>query len=131
LFNTYLLKILDFLFADDIKIFRTVKSATDCTILESDSDTIRDWCAANCTKINIDKFLYLKIISTNDNYKLCDKCMIAADSTSDPRVLLDAKHTFHHHVVYMRRGAVKSLARLTSQYRRTESWKTAGFRLNQ
>jgi hypothetical protein len=30
-----------------------------------------------------------------------------------------------------RRGADKSLARTTSRSRRTESWKTAGFRLNQ
>jgi hypothetical protein len=31
----------------------------------------------------------------------------------------------------IRGGADKSLARTTSQGRRTESWKTAGFRLNQ
>lgn len=74
-----------FLFADDIKIFRTVKSATDCTLLESDDDSIRDWCAANCTKINIDKIGVIifkrKIISINDDYKLYDKCMIPTDST--------------------------------------------------
>jgi hypothetical protein len=32
---------------------------------------------------------------------------------------------------YLRGGADKSLARLISRCRRTESWKTAGFRLNQ
>jgi hypothetical protein len=34
-------------------------------------------------------------------------------------------------LLFVRRGANKSLARPTSRCRRTESWKTAGFRLNQ
>jgi hypothetical protein len=33
--------------------------------------------------------------------------------------------------LFLRGGADKSLARPTSRYRRTESWKTGGFRLNQ
>jgi len=43
------------LFADDIKIYRTVSSAVDCTLLQSDTDSIRGWCAANCMILNIDK----------------------------------------------------------------------------
>ena len=43
------------LFADDIKIYRTVSSAIDCTLLKSDIDSIRGWCAANCMIRNTDK----------------------------------------------------------------------------
>ena len=44
-----------YLFAGDIKIYRTVRSAVDCTLLQSDIDSIRGWYAANCMTHNIDK----------------------------------------------------------------------------
>jgi hypothetical protein len=44
-----------FLFADDIKIFHTVSSTTDCTLPQSDIDSIDGWCGANCIKLNTDK----------------------------------------------------------------------------
>jgi hypothetical protein len=51
LFNT--LEI--FVFADDINIFRTVSSVPDRTLLQSDTDPIRGWCAGKCMKPNTDK----------------------------------------------------------------------------
>jgi hypothetical protein len=47
--DIYLLMTLKF------KICRTVRSAVDCTLLQSDIDSIRGWYAANCMTHNIDK----------------------------------------------------------------------------
>ena len=35
-----------FLFADDVNIFRTMSPATDCTLLKSDTSSIRCWSIA-------------------------------------------------------------------------------------
>lgn len=43
------------MFADDIKIFRAVTSATDCVLLQTDIDSIRGWCAVNAIKLKYDK----------------------------------------------------------------------------
>jgi hypothetical protein len=40
------------LFADDLKIFRVIKSAKDCKLLQSDIDCVQKWCYENCMKIN-------------------------------------------------------------------------------
>jgi hypothetical protein len=44
-----------YLFADDIKIYRTLSSTADCIPLQNDVDSIRGWCAANCMILNTDK----------------------------------------------------------------------------
>ena len=41
------------LFAVDTKIFRCVNSAEDCTLLQSDIEVTKGWCATNLTKLNI------------------------------------------------------------------------------
>lgn len=43
------------LFADYTKFYRTVSSPIDSTLLQSDIDSIRVWCAANCMTLNIGK----------------------------------------------------------------------------
>ena len=37
------------------KFLSSASSATDCTLLMSDIDSIRCWCAANCNRLIIDK----------------------------------------------------------------------------
>jgi hypothetical protein len=63
------------LFADDIKIFRVIKSLNDYNRLQSDIDSVQGWCTANFMKLNISK---TRVISfsrkTNTfiyDYKLC------------------------------------------------------------
>ena len=43
------------MFADDFKIVRTVTSAIDCILRQTDMDSICGWCAVNSTKVNCDK----------------------------------------------------------------------------
>jgi hypothetical protein len=60
LFNAFINDICDavahckyLLFADHIKIYRAVESPQDCTLLQSDINSIQCWCNANCMKLNI------------------------------------------------------------------------------
>jgi hypothetical protein len=43
------------LFADDIKIFRAIKSPDDSTQLQLDIDSIQSWCTANFMNLNTGK----------------------------------------------------------------------------
>ena len=54
--SAILLNTLDiFLFAAADKIFHTVSSVTDCTLQQSDTDSLHSWCAADGMKLNIYK----------------------------------------------------------------------------
>jgi hypothetical protein len=48
------------LFADDLKIYRNIKSAEDCKVLQVDIDAVQHWCSENGMELNIQK---TKIIS--------------------------------------------------------------------
>jgi hypothetical protein len=43
------------LFADGLKIFRVIKSAEDCKLLQSDINSVKKWCTENYMKIKIFK----------------------------------------------------------------------------
>ena len=45
------------MFADDTKLFRTVKSIDDCNILQNDLDTLSQWTNEWLLSFNVDKFM--------------------------------------------------------------------------
>jgi hypothetical protein len=62
LFNVYINDLCDsvkhsryLLFADDIIIYRAISSPEDCTLLQSDIESIRGWCSANYMQLNTAK----------------------------------------------------------------------------
>jgi hypothetical protein len=62
------------LFADDLKIYRTIISVDDCKLLQHDIISVRYWCLVNGMKINLGKTTIISFIrKTNSiyfNYKL-------------------------------------------------------------
>jgi hypothetical protein len=92
------------LFADDIKIFRVIKSPNDCNRLQSDIDSVQGWCTANFMELNISK---TRVISfsrkTNPlicDYKLRQSSKTRTDSIKDLGAFIDSKLRFHNHVDY-------------------------------
>jgi hypothetical protein len=84
------------LFADDIKIYRSIKSPDDCNLLRPDINSVQGWCTASYMKLNASK---TKVISfptkTNvlmNDYKLCKT------SIKDLSIYIDNKLHFHNHV---------------------------------
>jgi hypothetical protein len=43
------------LFADDLKIYRDIKSVEDCKYLQTDIDSVQQWCGENHMELNIQK----------------------------------------------------------------------------
>jgi hypothetical protein len=41
------------LFADDLKIYRVLKSVENCKLLRSSIESVQKWCIETCMKINI------------------------------------------------------------------------------
>jgi hypothetical protein len=99
--------------ADDIKIYCAVSCVTDCTLLQSDIDSICGWCVTNCMKLNYDKTKVItftrKTNAIKYNNLLDDKCIARTDSIKDLGVLLDSKLLFHHHVHYVFSQSLKML----------------------
>jgi hypothetical protein len=101
------------LFADDLKIFRTVKSVKECKLLQSDIDSVQKWCIENYMKINIFKTDMIsftrKSNSIHFNYFLCDLLIVRTDCVKDLGVLLDSKLNFHRRVDNSQSQALKLL----------------------
>ena len=91
-------------FADDINVFREIKSLHDSLSLQSDINRFRRWCIANSTKLNANK---TRVISSRKpkllgfRYKLYESSTTRTGCIKDLGVLTDSKLHSHHHVDYI------------------------------
>jgi len=79
-----------FLLAIDINIFQTVTPVTDCTHLQSHSDSIHSWCAAHGMKPNTGKTRVIKFTRKINAINLTTTCVLNVnlyDSIKDQGVL--------------------------------------------
>jgi hypothetical protein len=90
------------LYADDVKIFHSYSSYTDCWKIQHDFDRLVDWSGLNCLSLNIKK---CKIMSFSrkpsfivNNYMLNGQDMERCDKFNDLGVLFDKKLTFIPHI---------------------------------
>lgn len=44
-----------FFFADDVKLFKSLQSVSDCSSLQGDIDSVFKWCTENCLSLNPQK----------------------------------------------------------------------------
>jgi hypothetical protein len=101
------------LFADDIKIFRVIKSPNDCTRLQSGIDSVQGWCTANFMKFNISKTRVISFSRKTNTLiyenKLCQSLITRTDSIKDLEVFIDSKLRFHNHIDYIFSQCIKLL----------------------
>jgi hypothetical protein len=97
------------LFADDIRIFRVIKSHNDCNRLQS----VQGWCTANFMKLKLAKpELFPFSRKTNTlicDYKFCQSSITCTDSIKDLGVFIDSKFRFPNHVDYILSQCIKLL----------------------
>jgi hypothetical protein len=83
------------IFADDLKIFRVINSPHDCLLLQSDINSVNDWCAANSLKINFSKTCVMsysrKTHVLSYEYQLCATAVTRTSSIKDLGVFFDSK----------------------------------------
>ena len=93
------------IYADDIKIYRSVESFNDTQLLQSDLNAFHNWCIVNGMFLNIDK---CKVINFTRKYSklVClyhfDGIILNnIDKTLDLGIYLDRKLSFKPHIDYI------------------------------
>jgi hypothetical protein len=120
LFNIYINDICDaihnsqcLLFADDLKIYRSISNVDDCKLLLHDINSVQNWCLNSGMKLNLSKTTIISFIrKTNSiyfNYKLCNNLVARSQYVKDVGVLLDCKLYFHQHINYIFSQSLKML----------------------
>lgn len=90
------------MYADDLKLYRTVKSYLDCLALQVDLDTLMRWCDRNGMTAHAKKCKVLSF-SRSRNPIIADYCMNGqrldrVDSIKDLGVVVDNKMRFNQHI---------------------------------
>ena len=101
------------IYADDIKIFKTISSMEDCLILQNDLTTFLHWSNSNLLPVNFDKSYVMSYTNKNFqilyNYTLNNIFLSRVDTFKDLGVIFDSKLTFHNHINAVTSEAFKSL----------------------
>ena len=119
------------LYADDLKVFRTVSSAIDCVALQQDIDSIHHWCVCNGMTVNASK---CRVISFSRSaslllYDYTYNCtnLERVESIKDLGLLIDRKLNFSAHVAATTAKAFAMLGflrRNTADFENIEALKT-------
>jgi Reverse transcriptase (RNA-dependent DNA polymerase) len=96
----------DFLFyADDLKVFRVIRTLADCHELQLALNMFHDWCLQNRLILNIRKCNVMSFSRKNDpvrfDYNFCGVLISRPDSIKDLGIVFDRKMSFDLHVNYV------------------------------
>lgn len=101
------------LFADDLKLFRTVKSMEDCLALQMDLIKIERWCLLNDLKLNLDKCVTISFTNRRQpilfDYQLNNTTVEKVCKVKDLGVVFDSKLTFKYHIQELVKKAHRNL----------------------
>lgn len=91
-----------YLFADDLKICKTIKDSADCNLLQSDLDALTERCTSNKMTFNTDKFYYITFTRNHSlietPYHINNIVLQKKTEIRDLGVILDSKLTFLPHI---------------------------------
>ena len=92
------------LFADDLKIFKSINSFHDCLVLQNVINNISIWCKANHININLTKSVFMQFTRKRNiidyEYNLNNSLLKKETVVKDLGVYFDAKLHFHAHINY-------------------------------
>ena len=93
------------LYADDLKIFKTIKNVLDASALQRDLNRFLQWCEVNQLYLNAKKCNVIsftrKRTKVEFNYSVYDTPLNRLRVVKDLGVLMDEKLTFNEHVEYI------------------------------
>lgn len=93
------------IYADDVKIYRSIDSPYDSHLLQKDLDAFYNWCLINHMFLNINKCKIINFTRKNStmtySYELCGNKLNNLDMLLDLGVYLDSKLTFKYHFDYI------------------------------
>lgn len=133
LFNIYIndlcqnLKCNYLLYADDLKIFQTIKTYRDFVLLQSDLNTIHKWCLDNKLTLNINKCVFIvfsnKLNQSDVSYKINNITLNKMSTVKDLGVTFDSKLKFTQHIDNIVAKSYRCLGfifRLTKKFKNTK-----------
>jgi Reverse transcriptase (RNA-dependent DNA polymerase) len=92
-------------YADDLKIFMTVKNVDDCLTLQRNLDKFQDWCITNKFNLNVSKCKVMSFgrsaSSIDFQFRIGDTPLDRVDKFKDLGVWMDQRMTFVHHIELM------------------------------
>lgn len=90
------------MFADDLKIFRTIKSRLDCCALQKDIDSLLRWCTLNGMQVNVTKCCAISFSRSREplrhDYRIGLSSLLFVSSVKDLGVIIDSKVRFNEHI---------------------------------
>lgn len=117
------------LYADDLKVFKTVKNFSDASMLQNDLNALSTWCDQNFMRLNVSKCFVItftrKINKVTFEYSLNNEVLERKHVAKDLGVLFDDQLTFHNHYDYIIKRSSNLLgfvSRSTKDFRNTNSF---------
>lgn len=93
------------LFADDLKVYRAIKTKNDCNLLQEDINAVDEWCVFNNLPLNTSKCqcftLSRSLTSILHCYGIKNCPLDRVTSKKDLGILLDPRLTFNEHIDYV------------------------------
>lgn len=100
-----ILKCNSLLYADDLKIFKSIKSNNDCQTLQADLDTLSAWCTENKMSLNVNKCFAMSFTKKKNkighSYKINDNLLVTKSSAKDLGIIFDTELSFREHFQYI------------------------------
>lgn len=102
------------LYADDMKLFRSIGSIQDSFEMQQDLNTLVVWSEENCLPFNINKCEKITFSRKNKNeipttYKIFNTTLKTTDTVKDLGVYIDKKISFVPHITQLVRKAKKTM----------------------
>ena len=110
------------LYADDIKVNKTINSTDDSTFLETDINAVVSWCKQNGLNVNISKCATITYSTStnplNYTYRIDNEPLSKCETFKDLGVTFDYNCKFNHHINEITSKAFRMLGFLI----RTSKW---------
>lgn len=113
------------MFADDLKIYKTISSHEDTFLIQKDLDRIEDWCRLNHMQLNVQKCSHIRFSRKKQSnlisYNIKGAVLNSVTEVRDLGVIMDNNMNFRSHID----GIVTKSARLLGFLKRS----SRGFKL--
>uniref|UniRef100_A0A0A9WLJ4 Putative RNA-directed DNA polymerase from transposon BS n=1 Tax=Lygus hesperus TaxID=30085 RepID=A0A0A9WLJ4_LYGHE len=101
------------LFADDLKLYRTIESLSDCAVLQHSLDSLLQWCPSNSLALNPSKCsvmsFHRSLVPYTHDYRIGGGSLRRVTSLRDLGVLLDFQLSFSDHISAISSRAMRVL----------------------
>lgn len=117
------------LYADDMKVFKQIRSTVDCHLLQQDLQRFEDYCKINKLDINVTKCHAItftrKATVIKFKYYIKGQELDVVDEIRDLGIIHDSKLTYNKHIDYIAKKANKSIGFIKRQCSQFNNIKTA------